>query len=150
MPWEVMMGMCFLILFSVTLWGTAQGWFSRKLLREKVETKETAEDCEPYKQEIEKLKGKIFEQSLELEKKDAQLAEQARQLAELMNAINALTTQLQEAEARNAQLAASLKNALEDLEKTRRQLQECRAKLLAKRIVHEKCHMTPETANLVR
>lgn len=148
MEWQICMGFMFLCVISVIMYGAAQGWYSKK-----IKTQETVvqnENCDAYKEEIERLKGKIFEQALELDAKTAKLAEMTKQLDELMNSINELTTRLQDAEEKNAKLAASLKNALEDLQRTRMQLQECSAKLLARRIVHDKCNLTPETANLIR
>lgn len=153
MDWHVFMGLLFLCVITLTLWYASQGAFS-KPIRRRNESNTAVTDpnviCKSYIDEIERLKGKIFEQSLELDAKTAKIAEMEKQLQELMNAINDLTTKLQQAEIENAQLRQSLKNALEDLDKTSRQLQECTAKLLARRLVHEKCHMTPETANLIR
>lgn len=152
MDWQVLMGLLFLCVITLTMWYASQGAFSKTIRRrshDKVTT-DPAVVCKSYIDEIERLKGKIFEQSLELDAKTAKIAEMERQLQELMNAINELTTKLQNAETENAQLRQSLTNALEDLDKTSRQLQECTAKLLARRLVQEKCHMTPETANLIR
>lgn len=149
MTWEISMGFAFLVVISVIMWGASQGWYSKKIkLNPEVVTK--TEDCSEYIKEIERLKGKIFEQSLELDAAKAKVAELTRNVNELMDTINTLTTKLQEAEALNARMAASLKNALEDLDKKSRQLQECTARLLAKRIITEQCHMSPETNNLIR
>jgi peptidoglycan hydrolase CwlO-like protein len=152
MDWQVFMGLLFLCVITLTMWYASQGAFSKTIRRRNEKTPVTDPNviCKSYIDEIERLKGKIFEQSLELDAKNAKIAEMERQLQELMNAINELTTKLQNAEAENAQLRQLLKNALEDLDKTSRQLQECTAKLLARRLVQEKCHMTPETANLIR
>lgn len=152
MDWQVLMGLLFLCVITLTMWYASQGAFSKIIRRRSHDTVTTdpAVVCKSYIDEIERLKGKIFEQSLELDAKTAKIAEMERQLQELMNAINELTTKLQNAETENAQLRQSLTNALEDLDKTSRQLQECTAKLLARRLVQEKCHMTPETANLIR
>lgn len=158
MQWQVCLGFMFLIVVSVIMWGASQGWYSKKVKKSKDTSKNTSgtvhggsdENCDELRNEIERLKGKIFEQSMELDTKAAKNAEMTRQLEELMNTINDLTTRLQNAETTNAQLSQSLKNALEDLDKTRRQLQECSAKLLAKQITNAVCHMTPETANLIR
>jgi septal ring factor EnvC (AmiA/AmiB activator) len=151
MDWQISMGFAFLVFISVVLWGASQGFYSKKVkLRPEASSAPPKELCTEYKLEIERLKGKIFEQSTELDAKNAKLAELTRNVNELMDAINSLTTKLQAAEATNARMAASLKNALEDLDKRSRQLQECNAKLLARQIVNEKCHMTPETANLLR
>lgn len=143
------MGFMFLCVFSVIMYGASQGWYSRKIPKQTNDKKDD-ENCDAYKEEIERLKATIFEQSLELDSKSAKIAELTKQLDDLMNAINDLTTRLQNAEEANAKLTASLKAALEDLDLTSRQLQECNAKLLARRIVNEKCHMTPETSNLIR
>lgn len=152
MDWQVLMGLLFLCVITLTMWYASQGAFSKTIRRQPHDkvTTDPAVVCTSYIDEIERLKGKIFEQSLELDAKTAKIAEMERQLQELMNAINELTTKLQNAETENAQLRQSLTNALEDLDKTSRQLQECTAKLLARRLVQEKCHMTPETANLIR
>ena len=149
MEWQICMGFMFLCVITIILYGASQGWYSKQIKTQKANVQQ-GDDCEVYKQEIERLKGKVFEQAMELDAKTAKLAEMAKQLDDLMNSINELTTRLQAAEERNAKLAASLKTALEDLDRTSRQLQECSAKLLARRIVHEKCQMTPETANLIR
>lgn len=154
MDWHISMAFAFLVLVSVVLWGASQGWYSKKVkLRPEASSapqKDLKDACSTYISEIERLKGKIFEQSTELDAKSAKLAELTRSANELMDAINSLTTKLQTAEATNARMATSLKNAVEDLDKRSRQLQECNAKLLARQIVNEKCHMTPETANLLR
>ena len=152
MEWQVSMGFAFLVVISVVLWGASQGWYSKKVvIRPDVAVASgVQETCDKYKVEIDRLKGKIFEQSLELDKKTAKIAELTRDANDLMDAINTLTTRLQAAEAANARMAAALKNALADLQTRSRQLQECTAKLLARQIVNEKCHMTPETDNLVR
>jgi chromosome segregation ATPase len=146
------MGFSFLVVISVILWGASQGFYSKKVvLSPKKPATATAKDaCEEYKLELDKCNGKVFEKSLELDKMTAKVAELTRDVNDLMNSINMLTTKLQAAELANARLSVSLKNALEDLDKKSRQLQECNAKLLAKQIVSERCHMTPETANLIR
>lgn len=149
MEWYVCMGFAFLVVISVILWGGSQGWYSKKI-KIRSETVVKGENCSEYKLEIERLKGKVFEQSLELDAKTAKINELTRNVTELMNAINDLTTKLQAAEAINARMAQSLKNALEDLDKKSRQLQECTAHLTARRIITEQCHMTPESANLIR
>jgi len=155
MQWQVCLGFMFLIAISVIMWGASQGWYSKKIrrIKDKLKPSQNApagENCDELRNEIERLKGKIFEQSMELDTKNAKIAQMTTQLSDLMNAINDLTLRLQNAEASNAQLTRSLKNALEDLDKTRRQLQECSSKLLAKQITNKVCHMTPETANLIR
>ena len=154
MDWHVCMGMAFLCVITLTMWYASQGAFSKRIKTVSRAEGESKNDpsvlCKAYIDENERLKGKIFEQSMELDAKTAKMAEMERQLQDLMNAINELTTRLQSLETENGQLRQSLKNALEDLDKTSRQLQECTAKLLARRIVQEKCHMTPETANLIR
>ena len=151
MNWETSLGFCFLVFVSVVLWGSSQGWFSKKIVIKPNATPAPAkETCDAYKLDIERLKGKIFEQSLELDAKKAKIAELTRGTTDLMNNINMLTTKLQAAEATNARMAAALKTALEDLDARSRKLQECTAHLLAKQITHEKCHMTPETSNLIR
>ena len=151
MDWQISMGFAFLVVISVTLWGASQGWFSKKVkIRPEASSTAQTDACTKYKDEIERLKGKIFEQSTELDAKTAKLAELTQRVNELMDAINALTIRLQAAETANARMSASLKAALEDLDKRSRQLQECNAQLLSKRIVNEKCHMTPESNNLIR
>jgi chromosome segregation ATPase len=148
--WHVSMGFCFLVVISVVLWGASQGWYSKKISLKPAVTPPQKDDCNEYKLEIDRLKGKLFEQSMELDEKKAKLAELTKNVNDLMESINVLTTKLQAAETTNARLATSLKNALEDLDVRSRQLQECNAKLLARRIITEQCHMTPETANLIR
>jgi len=156
MQWQVCLGFMFLIVISVIMWGASQGWYSKKIrrIKDKLKTSRASqaagENCDELRNEIERLKGKIFEQSMELDTKNAKLAQMTTQLNDLMNAINDLTLRLQNAETTNAKLSESLKNALDDLDKTRRQLQECSSKLLAKQITNQVCHMTPETANLIR
>lgn len=151
MEWQVCMGFAYLIVISVILWGASQGFYSKKIVTRPTDVATASvETCEKYTSEIDRLKGKIFEQSLELDKKTAKIAELTRDANELMDSVNSLTTRLQEAEAANARMATALKNALGDLQSRSRQLQECTAKLLARQIVNEKCHMVPENANLLR
>lgn len=147
MDWQVCLGYLWILVIVVIMWGASQGWYSKKIA--KIEEK-AQENTEALKDELDALRKKIFDQQLEIDAKNAKIAELTRQVQDLMNSINVLTTRLQTAEAQNARLRQALKNTLDDLEKTRAQLQECRAKLLAKQIVSEKCQMTPETANLIR
>jgi len=154
MDWRISLGFCFLVVISVIMWGASQGWYSKVV--KKVHDVTTTNDCPPsencdeYKKKIAMLEGRIFELETELNAKNAKISDLTRKLAELMDIINQLTTSLQNAEARIAELEAALKAAQEDLARCRQQLNECRAELLARRVVNEKCHMTPETNNLIR
>jgi chromosome segregation ATPase len=154
MDWQVCMGFLILVFVSVTLWGATQGWFSPPLKTQTPPSANKVSDkCDKERElrrKIEALEGKIFELTNLLNEKIAIINDLNKKLQELMNAINDLSSKLQEEERKNAVLSASLKNALDDLAKCRRELQACRAELLAKRIIHEKCKMTPETNNLLR
>jgi septal ring factor EnvC (AmiA/AmiB activator) len=163
MRWETFLGFVFIIFASVVLYGAAQGWFSRKVPASKLlkggDVNVTVRgglgassdcDCDALRKLIARLQGKIFELETALATCQAQNAEMRRELQDLMSAINELTTELQNALANLALINKKYKEALEELAECRRQLAECRAKLLARQITDETCHMQPENNNLLR
>lgn len=152
MPWPNLISLSFLILFSVLLWGTWQGFFSARIKKSThiVAQSETIDPCTALRAENARLKGRIFELENQLAAQTALANELNKKIKDLLEIINKLTMDLDACRNRNAELSAALKAALEDLAATRSQLAKCKAELLAKQIKDAVCKMQPENANLLR
>lgn len=146
--WQPVMSTSFLMFAGIVLWGTSQGWFSRKL--KKTIPAATKDSCDSYINEIKKLRAKILEQQDDIARITARMADLEKQVQGLLFQINRLTTELDACRRSNAYLAARLKAALDDLTACRRELAKCRAELLAKNVSNAVCKLAPENSNLLR
>jgi chromosome segregation ATPase len=149
-PWPNVLSLSFLVLFSVILWGTWQGFFSKRTKKVAAVPKETEDLCAAIKEENARLRARVFELENDLAAKIALIDELNRKIQELMNTINALTLDLDMWRKKVAELSALLKAALEDLRACRAELSKVKAALLAKQVQDAVCKYQPENANLLR
>lgn len=153
MHWAHFLSTTFLIFISILLWGTWQGWFSRRLKKSKTDKptpQPVVDECKGLRELVARLQARIFDLENENAGLRAKILELQKQIEYLMNQINQLTTELEASRQREADLAARLRAALEDLQACRSALQKCKSELLAKKIADATCKLSPENANLLR
>jgi len=145
--WIFITASLFLAFFFYITWGAWQGYFSPVLPPSQDPSQLTTLQNQKAAllDTVQTAKDALFDYENNTAENQAKIADLQRAIQTLMDEINRLTTQIAALQDENATLRKGLKEALEQLDITRKQLMQCRTREEARRLSKQYCDTTPSS-----